>query len=343
MNVSVNDAAIDVAVTGGISASVTDGDVAVTSSGENITVAITDSNIVVNVVSETISVAVSGSDIDVAVSETCIGGPGGGGTSDHAALTHLGFAESGHTGFAGIAVANTFSEAQTIIAPEPAITVLGDSYLPNSDFATNLDGWNVDIPEAVEVAPGGGLKHTSGNDDDGYMYQSLLVQIGTYWKLEILLLSSPTTGHVSFEVSGIGVVEWNDSNPIVTIFGFASSESHDAYITMSADFDGVVAVSMKEISVERSPVFKAGAMGPTSNALEVSSDGLVEAKRFSTALADVNTQSGNKLLYGFATIGNLITDNLRIEQSPTPESIVCDSTIIVNIAGVDYKIPCVAA
>lgn len=41
--------------------------------------------------------------------------------------------------------------------------------------------------------------------------------------------------------------------------------------------------------------------------------------------------------------GTLQANGLRIEQSPTAETITCDSTIIISIGGVDYKIPCVAA
>lgn len=39
---------------------------------------------------------------------------GGGGTSDHADLTNLGYAASGHTGFAGLDVENTFTETQYV-------------------------------------------------------------------------------------------------------------------------------------------------------------------------------------------------------------------------------------
>lgn len=36
-------------------------------------------------------------------------------------------------------------------------------------------------------------------------------------------------------------------------------------------------------------------------------------------------------------------DGLRIDQSPTSETVVCTHTITINLNGTDYKIPCVAA
>lgn len=60
---------------------------------------------------------------------------GGGGTSDHAGLINLAYADAAHTGFAGTGVANTFTQNQTINA---ALSVSGSVTVGN-DLSTTDD------------------------------------------------------------------------------------------------------------------------------------------------------------------------------------------------------------
>lgn len=69
-------------------------------------------------------------------------------------------------------------------------------------------------------------------------------------------------------------------------------------------------------------------------------------------VADIQATEDNRVL---ARIGGIlvftsdpVTNSievgaLRIDQSPTAETITCDHTIVINVDGVDYKVPCRAA
>lgn len=75
---------------------------------------------------------------------------GGGGTSDHALLSNLAYADSGHTGFAGTGVANTFTQSQQF---SQNITITGDVIVGDDISVTDDVVVGGDVTAASIITP----------------------------------------------------------------------------------------------------------------------------------------------------------------------------------------------
>lgn len=75
---------------------------------------------------------------------------GGGGTSDHALLSNLAYADSGHTGFAGTGVANTFTQNQQF---NQNITITGDVIVGDDISVTDDVVVGGDVTAASIITP----------------------------------------------------------------------------------------------------------------------------------------------------------------------------------------------
>lgn len=191
--------------------------------------------------------------------------PSGGGTTDHAALSNLDYANSGHTGFAGTGIANIFTRGQSIAA---AIADLIDGgyllseRLSNGDFATgDLTDWNDDASGWSVVANGGGyaLSHTPGSD--GTLTQDVAGISGEVFVLQFTV-SGMTTGFV--EVYGSENLDYTaDNNGTWRSIGYVASDPTTITVYVSSDFDGLITdVSLKQSSVGFPPVlFLSDALG----------------------------------------------------------------------------------
>lgn len=143
--------------------------------------------------------------------------PSGGGTSDHAALTHLDYVSSGHTGFAGTDEANTFTRQQTIQSSMSDVT-LSAEYPDNPGFDENLDFW-VDTFSAGWAWNSGAALKTPGLGGD-------LTQAGIgINENELYVFSAQVTGMTAGLVE-ISVVD-NGSNAI--FLSFSENGTQSAY------------------------------------------------------------------------------------------------------------------
>lgn len=55
-------------------------------------------------------------------------------------------------------------------------------------------------------------------------------------------------------------------------------------------------------------------------------------------------RQSNQLVFAPSVdVPSVVCDTLRINETPTAETVVCTHTVVVNINGTNYKFPCVAA
>ena len=167
---------------------------------------------------------------------------GGGGTSDHAALTHLDYASAAHTGFAGTGVQNTFTHTQTIqgsIDDVPLFTEL----LTNGDFGSDLGGWTDD--SSGWAWDTGAATHDTGS---GGILTQTIANLAAVHVIE-LVVSGITTGWVEAYSSGFDLDAYADSGTGTTIKGIGSiAENETITIEVGDGFDGrIESVSVKQV------------------------------------------------------------------------------------------------
>lgn len=84
---------------------------------------------------------------------------GSSGTTDHAALDNLDYANAGHTGFAGTGVENTFT-ANQLFRASATVPVVASNLLTNGEFTSDLSGWTAGAGWSWSA---GAALHTVGN------------------------------------------------------------------------------------------------------------------------------------------------------------------------------------
>lgn len=93
------------------------------------------------------------------------------------------------------------------------------------------------------------------------------------------------------------------------------------------------------------------AVNPTPAGLALLDDANAAAQRTTLGLGTMAVESasdyvsttGDTLTGTLNVVGTVQTDELRLDQTPTVEIIIPDSTIIISVDGTDYKIPCILA
>lgn len=176
---------------------------------------------------------------------------GGGGTSDHAALTHLDYVSSNHTGFAGTGEANTFTRKQTLQSSISDVTLSAEN-LDNGDFADDLSfwddvnssGWAWDAGAALKT-PGlsGYLTQNNVGINAGYLYV-LNVQITgmTVGSVEVRVLENEIVSviYLTFTEDGTQSAYATLIGPTVDISVYAD-EAFDGrveYVSLKSSSDG---------------------------------------------------------------------------------------------------------
>ena len=175
---------------------------------------------------------------------------GGGGTSDHAALTHLDYVSSNHTGFAGTGEANTFTRKQTLQSSISDVTLSAEN-LDNSDFADDLSfwddvdssGWAWDAGAALKT-PGlsGYLTQNNVGINEGYLYV-LEVQVTgmTAGVVEARVMEGESTSiYLAFTEDGTQSAYATLIGPTVDISVYAD-EAFDGrveYVSLKSSSDG---------------------------------------------------------------------------------------------------------
>lgn len=214
---------------------------------------------------------------------------GGGGTSDHAALSNLDYANANHTGFAGTDVTNTFTRKQTFV---PSIADLEGSLIPaidNPDFDTDLSfwtddatGWGWDTGAAI---------HTPGQAGTLSQTISVTANFLYYFKLEV---SSMTAGSVELFDIFSGDIFVTANGTYETLARVGDSTSDTIFINVSDDFDGrieSVAFSVVSSNLFPSSLSVRDLSNTVSGRFSAAQGGLVIQSDTS-----INLESGNILL-----------------------------------------------
>jgi hypothetical protein len=157
----------------------------------------------------------------------------GGGTSDHAALSNLDYANAGHTGFAGTGVANTFTHQQTLNTPL-FDAVLETDLLVNGDFATDLSDWT-DGDSSWSWSTGAAT-HTPGAP--GTLTQDVTMPGEGIYCIE-LSVSGMTAGQIQ-AYDNYWLYVTITGNGIYRTIGYVSPGTDTIVLSADSDFDGRV-------------------------------------------------------------------------------------------------------
>lgn len=172
----------------------------------------------------------------------------GGGTSDHAALSHLDYAAAGHTDFAGTKVQNTFMRQQSII-PSIDDAVLGAELLVDGNFP-DLTNWTDDA-SGWSVA-GGLLSHAPGTP--GTLTQNVSPAVGTIYVIEATI-TGMTTGRVQiYDNYNLYITATDTDNGVKKSIGYVFDDPDPIVISADDLFDGTVSnVSLKPVTANAYP------------------------------------------------------------------------------------------
>lgn len=214
---------------------------------------------------------------------------GGGGTSNHAELSNLDYANANHTGFAGTDVVNTFTRKQTFV---PSIADLEGSLIPaidNPDFDTDLSfwtdddtGWGWDTGAAI---------HATGQPGTLSQAISVVANFLYYFKLEV---SGMTAGSVELFDSFTGDIYVTANGTYETLARVGDSTSDTIFINVSDDFNGrieSVAFSLVSSNLFPSSLAVRDLSNTVSGRFSASQGGLVVQSDTS-----INLESGKILL-----------------------------------------------
>jgi len=157
------------------------------------------------------------------------------GEIDHAALSNLGFTESGHVDFAGTKVRNTFTRQQ-IFGFVPGDITPDTELLTNGDWATNdLTGWTDDA--SGFDASSGALVHTPGAE--GNLTQDVVVASDIVCAL-IFSISGMTAGTVEIFVGGTSIDVFTLANGVFQAIELVTAGTYTVTISVGTSFDGQI-------------------------------------------------------------------------------------------------------
>lgn len=276
---------------------------------------------------------------------------GGGGVTDHALLTHLDYASSGHTGFEQAGAASSAVIAHVALSDPHTQYALSSSLGTAAALNTGTATGNV-------------VQYTGTNQ--------ITASAGVI--TSIIQPASDSTDATGFNTSaGVRIFTVDTVGALVRVAGNVVIKNNSRFAARNAANDADINL----FSLDNSNNLLIGAAATvidtffsTSSSMRISVGGN-EVSRHTSSVLIINNggldidfrvagDTQSHLLFCDAGLdrvgigqsspnnkldvaGTVQMDSLRIDVTPTNETVVCTHTIAFSANGINYKIPCVPA